>query len=921
MSEARLARPSLAWRLGPMVALLLGLLLGQGPAPAGAAAAPAVTGLTLAPDRPSGQPVGVTVTWTATAADPAGLEYRFSVAQGDQLPVVVRDFARANTVTWMPLAEGTYQVRVEARDPAAGATATASAAYTIVARVTAGRSVVSATANPLVALYSIPPCGAGTVQTLFGTGDDMQTYQRTSPVACSPTVSENVYLVGMRPTTTYTIRYVVTDGGAVRYGPLDTWTTGAIPADQQFPQITTPVPPTASASLQDGIVFHAVAAATLPHQVALFATDLQGRIVWYYPAGPEVPPGGTARPLPGGDILAQLSDPSGEHQILRIMDPAGNPVRETSLDRINEQLAGRSGADQIAAMTHEATLLPDGHILVLGSAERLFPPGTQGSTTGLPVDIVADEIIVLDQNLQVSWVWDGFDFLDINRAATLGDVCHAHTAGCPPLANTAAAGGTAQDWMHANAVIYSPADHDLLLSVRHQDWILKLDYHDGAGDGHIVWRLGNGGDFTLTNPPAGDPFPWFSHQHGLALNGDMLATFDNGNTRCNGQGPSCHSRGQVYRLDEAHHTATLILDADMGDYSDALGWAQLLQNGDYAFTSGFQQANPPTHGQVEEFAPDGRGPIYVLQDLGLLYRGYRMTTMYDGCCGAPAAIPPTPPAPTTDGAAWTAVGGTLGDAPAAAGFAGRAYIFVRGARGALLMTSTADGTTFAPWVNLGGVLTAAPTAASADGTLYVFARGADDALYVRTSTDGHTFTPWRSLGGRLTSAPAAAGAGRTLVVGARDSAGGLAVRVAVDGAFGPWRAHGGALAGAPVAAAFQGTLIMLVQGPGHTLYATAATAGTGAFGPYRALGPSPAADLAAVALTPAGGPETLVLAGRAADGTIHTWHSTDGATFTAGADLAGRTDAMPAVAALDTRLFVVVRGADGGLWVRTSDGK
>jgi hypothetical protein len=156
------------------------------------------------------------------------------------------------------------------------------------------------------------------------------------------------------------------------------------------------------------------------------------------------------------------------------------------------------------------------------------------------------------------------------------------------------------------------------------------------------------------------------------------------------------------------------------------------------------------------------------------------------------------------------------------------------------------------------------------------------------------------------------------VVGARDSAGGLALRVAVDGVFGPWQAHGGAIAGAPVAAAFQGTLVVLVQGPAGGLYATDAPVTTGAFGPYRGLGPSPAVDLAAVALAPAGGPETLVLAGRAADGTVKTWHSADGASFAAGDDLAGRTDAMPAVAALDTRLIVVVRGADGGLWVRTS---
>ncbi len=55
----------------------------------------------------------------------------------------------------------------------------------------------------------------------------------------------------------------------------------------------------------------------------------------------------------------------------------------------------------------------------------------------------------------------------------------------------------ANDWMHTNSVAYSPADGNVLLSVRNQDWILKIDYRDGTGTGAIVWRLGKEGDFSL----------------------------------------------------------------------------------------------------------------------------------------------------------------------------------------------------------------------------------------------------------------------------------------------------------------------------------------------------------------------------------------------------------------------------------------
>ena len=42
----------------------------------------------------------------------------------------------------------------------------------------------------------------------------------------------------------------------------------------------------------------------------------------------------------------------------------------------------------------------------------------------------------------------------------------------------------AKDWLHTNSIAYSPADGNLLISMRHQDWVLKLDYRDGAAPPH-----------------------------------------------------------------------------------------------------------------------------------------------------------------------------------------------------------------------------------------------------------------------------------------------------------------------------------------------------------------------------------------------------------------------------------------------------
>jgi Arylsulfotransferase (ASST) len=45
-------------------------------------------------------------------------------------------------------------------------------------------------------------------------------------------------------------------------------------------------------------------------------------------------------------------------------------------------------------------------------------------------DVFADVVIVLDNNWQVVWAWDAFDYLDLNRM-TLPGICRTATPGCP----------------------------------------------------------------------------------------------------------------------------------------------------------------------------------------------------------------------------------------------------------------------------------------------------------------------------------------------------------------------------------------------------------------------------------------------------------------------------------------------------------
>jgi hypothetical protein len=261
----------------------------------------------------------------------------------------------------------------------------------------------------------------------------------------------------------------------------------------------------------------------------------------------------------------------------------------------------------------------------------------QGGTPTSPVDILGDEVIVLDRNLQLSWAWNPFVHLDVSRTAPLGETC-TPTSMCKPLT---AGFALANDWLHTNSVQYNPWDQNLVVSFRNQDWVIKVRYADGAGDGSVLWRMGPGGDFTITTKgtetTADIGFPWFSHQHdaefelnGMQFGGRRVMTvYDDGNTRQATFDSNAHSRCQSYAVDETHLTVNLNISADEGSYSQAEGSAQLLLNGNLSCSNG------ATVNAVSQTVENDKSEnlVYILQWPGVTYRTFRMKDMY---------TPPTP---------------------------------------------------------------------------------------------------------------------------------------------------------------------------------------------------------------------------------------------------------------------------------------
>ena len=110
------------------------------------------------------------------------------------------------------------------------------------------------------------------------------------------------------------------------------------------------------------------------------------------------------------------------------------------------------------------------------------------------------------------------------------------------------------------------------------------------------------------------------------INDNTLLVFDDGNTR-HDVDRGGDSRGQEWILNEQNMTATLVVNADMGNYSSFLGSSELLSNGDLAFTSGgFGPGSDPA-GQSIEVLPNGTR-IYVMQMNEYEYRSYFESTLY-----------------------------------------------------------------------------------------------------------------------------------------------------------------------------------------------------------------------------------------------------------------------------------------------------
>jgi arylsulfate sulfotransferase len=426
---------------------------------------------------------------------------------------------------------------------------------------------VTLTANLLVANYAISSPRDATMSVEFGpdTNYGLKTWSQLVPTGGG---TINMLVAGMRAATTYHMRATLEFPDGTEFVDSDkTFTTGTVDP-LILPQVTVTNPSGLMPS--PGVLFgnlYNTAGAAGRINVPVF--DMQGNVIWYYDSGST----GSAQPvklLPNGHLLVNLSGD------VREIDLAGNIYKEFTASDVKQWLTNAGYDIPVASIHHDFLMLPNGHLILLVSTVKTF--NSLSGYTG-PTDASGDVLVDLDSDYNVAWVWSTFDHLDVNR----------HPAGLP-------------DWTHGNAVIYSPDDGNILYSSRHQSWIIKIDYRDGAGTGNVLWRLGYQGDFTIDSGLNPD---WQFAQHFpiiVSPNSEglfNLMVYDNGDNRvldnvgtvCGNVGTfgpqlpgtiQCYTRAVNFQVNETTKTVSTAWQFNTSPvYSFWGGSTQLLSTGNY----------------------------------------------------------------------------------------------------------------------------------------------------------------------------------------------------------------------------------------------------------------------------------------------------------------------------------------------------
>ena len=387
--------------------------------------------------------------------------------------------------------------------------------------------------------------------------------------------SEGLPVIGMRADTDHRI--------AVAAGNIPpvtlTYRTPPLPADSaEWPTITARIAKTPD--MQPGFTLLSVRRTVnvrqtfmTPAQVRfttrwgmLMAVDEEGEVVWYYRSNARI--AGVTQMSNGNLFFHHVDFRSVE------MDMTGKTIRMFyASGRPGGPVAGAIPIEA-ASLHHQPHQMPNGNFLAMTANARMienyFTSETDADAPRKTQPVVGDRFVEFTPDGDIVWSWDTFDHLDVYRWSYHLLEVYWHNRGFPHHL----------DWTHGNGITYDPGDDSVIVSLRHQDALIKID----KGSGEIGWILGDHGNWKSPQKekllePAHE-LRWHYHGHNPRVTADgTVLMYDNGICRAQPYDPQaapyeCFARAVEYEVDEAARTVREVwTSSDDDDPERVISWA------------------------------------------------------------------------------------------------------------------------------------------------------------------------------------------------------------------------------------------------------------------------------------------------------------------------------------------------------------
>ncbi len=426
---------------------------------------------------------------------------------------------------------------------------------------------VSQNPNPNVPLAAIVTFTANrAVETVIAITDGVNAWETHFDMDAQPETGLGV--IGFRPDRQHTLHITIrdVDGETTTSAPL-IYTSPPLPDDVRlFPPMHVTV--SQPERMEPGLTL-VMARRRIPGEPTeltpeqrafninyglMILLDAQGEVVWYLQTQARV---ADAIRLHNGNFLYLTTDFR-----LTEVDPLGNerqawyashrpqgsddtaiPIEAQTLHHCIYELANGN----FMAFTANAQEVPD---FYTSEWDPNAPRQTQM--------VMGDTIIEFTREGEVVWRWNCFDYLDPYRIGYETLYTYWWVRGFPGQAG----------WTHGNSMWIDEEANTLLLCLRCQEAILKIDRHTG----NIQWILGEPTDWpealqSKLLKPIG-PVQWPYHMHSPSITGDgIFLIFDNGLFQARPFTPpkapaETYGRAAAYAIDEANLTVREVWASD-----------------------------------------------------------------------------------------------------------------------------------------------------------------------------------------------------------------------------------------------------------------------------------------------------------------------------------------------------------------------